>query len=137
MIIFMETMRDTVYKNFKRIVEGSPLSPADIAKAAKVHPSTVSRWISGANVPEVDNLDSIAKILGVDVSEFYRREGNVATISPRTALRKYLVVPDDVIEDLSHFSESDDVWKNIRAAIKLQKEEDQKKLLEKAKNHRA
>ena len=137
MIIFMESMRDTVCKNFKRIIEASPLSPADVAKAMKVHDSTVSRWKKGETVPEVDHLDELAKILGVDVSEFYRREGNIATISPRTALRKYLVIPDDVIEDLSHFSEADDVWKNIRAAIMVQKDEDQKKLLEKAKNQRA
>jgi transcriptional regulator with XRE-family HTH domain len=119
----MESMRETVCRNFKRIIEGSPLNAAEIARAAKVHESTVSRWKKGETVPEVDNLDEIAKILGVDVMEFYKREGNVATISPRTALKKYLVIPDDIIEDLSLFGEEAGVWEDIRAAILLEKKE--------------
>lgn len=121
MIILMETMRDTVYKNFKRMLEATPISAAEIARATKVHESTVSRWKKGEIVPGIENLDNLAKIFGVDVMEFYKREGNVATISPRTALRKYLVIPDDIIEELCHFNEDSGVWEAIKEVIEIEK----------------
>jgi hypothetical protein len=40
-----------------------------------------------------------------------------------TALRKYLVIPDDIVEDLSHFRSDAGVWEEIRAAILLEKGE--------------
>lgn len=118
MIILMETMRDTVYKNFKRMLDATPVSAAEIARVTKVHESTVSRWKKGEIVPGIENLDALARIFGVDVMDFYKRDGNVATISPRTALKKYLVIPDDIIEDLCRYDNPEhEVWELIRGTI--------------------
>lgn len=119
MIIFMESMRETVCKNFTRELKASEFAEniKKFSKTIRVNESTVHRWINGSSVPEVANLEEAAKAFGVDVTVFYKREPVYATISPRSALRKYLVIPDDIVEKLSHFPPESGVWESIRGAI--------------------
>lgn len=41
-------------------------TPTDFARTAKVHPSAVSRWLSGQQVPTVRTLEKIAPYLKVN-----------------------------------------------------------------------
>lgn len=122
MIIHLESLKDTLSKNFKRIVSASDMSVREIASSIGVTESSLHRWKSGTDVPKLENVDALAKLFGVDPAEFYKTEGNVITLTPRGALKKYLVIPDEIVEELSHFEEKDKIWEMIKGAIKIQKE---------------
>lgn len=117
MIIYMESLRDTLSKNFKRVIEDSGLSVRELAKRIGVSETSMHRWKSGAEVPKLEHVDDLARILGVDPGEFYKSEKPVINISPRGMLRKYLVIPDHVVELACQLDENDDVWEDIEETL--------------------
>lgn len=122
MIIVMENLRETLARNLTRLIEASDLSVKEIARRIGVTDVSIHRWKSGANPPDVGNMDALAKVLGVDPMEFYRSEGaHIVTMKPSVALKKYLVLPDEIVEDLCQFGPESNVWVNIRHAIELEK----------------
>lgn len=123
MIIYVESLRETLSKNFMRAVEQSGRSVRDLAAAIGVSETSFHRWKNGTDVPKLENVEAIAKELGVSPSEFYKTDGGVVSItSPRRVLQKYLVIPDEIVEGLCHFSEGDEVWSMVRAAIRIRSE---------------
>jgi transcriptional regulator with XRE-family HTH domain len=67
-------MKQVISKNFTRLVESSHLSQKALAKAVGVSETTIYRWKSGENTPEIDNLELVAKALNIHPVEFYRME---------------------------------------------------------------
>lgn len=131
MIIIMESMRETITRNFNRLVKESGMKKREIAHQLHISEATLQRWKAGLNIPEVTTIEALAGVLGVDPIEFYKREDNIAPMSPRGALKKYLVIPDEIVEGLSHFAPDDEVWEMIKTAIRIQNEEAEAKAREK------
>lgn len=129
MIIVMDSLKDILAKNIERLIEASGRSVRDIASEIKVSDVSIHRWKSGANPPDVVNMEALAKALNVDPMEFYKSESNIVPLYGNTALRKFLILPDDIVEDLSALSPdpSANVWENIRIAIEEERQYQQSK----------
>jgi transcriptional regulator with XRE-family HTH domain len=54
-----------------QLVNGSPYTMADIARLIGVDRSAVSRWLTGARTPTVQNLVDLAAVLQVEVRELW------------------------------------------------------------------
>jgi transcriptional regulator with XRE-family HTH domain len=112
MIIAMVSLRETICKNFTRVMDAHPeIGATEIAKSINVHRSMIYKWRDGVNVPDPDHMDALAKLFRVDVTEFYRTNGeSVISLSPSVALRKYLVIPDKVIELAQGLPDDTKIW---------------------------
>lgn len=124
MIIAMESLRETICKNFNRILSEHPeYGPSDIAEAAGVHRSMIYKWKDGENLPEPEKMEALAKLFRIDVMEFYKTGAGVISIQPSRALKKYLVIPDEVVELACHLDANDEVWEGIIEELKLRLDE--------------
>jgi transcriptional regulator with XRE-family HTH domain len=54
---------------------------ADLAERLGVGPSTVSMWSRGEREPEPDNIEALARVLGVSVVRVYEALGRMAPVS--------------------------------------------------------
>ena len=52
-------------ENLRRVIFEKRLKAADVARATKITPPTISRYLSGTHQPTTDNLIVISKYLGV------------------------------------------------------------------------
>jgi transcriptional regulator with XRE-family HTH domain len=108
----------TVSKNFIRMADERPeIKATEIASAAGVTRDMVYKWKKGENIPDVDKIDDLAKLFKVDPIDFYKGAGNVMPFYGNTALRKYLVIPDNIVESLSSFGTNHEIWELIEGLI--------------------
>lgn len=94
----------------KRERERAGFTVRDLAKAAGLVPSTVSRLESGLiGSPKPDQLQRLAGALGIDVEELYAAAGYMAP-SGLPALRPYLRakygMPDEVVNRIEGYIEA-------------------------------
>lgn len=61
--------RSRFSKSVRRLRQSKNISQKDIADMVGVTQATVSKWESGAMVPTMDRVASLAAVLGVSVSE--------------------------------------------------------------------
>ena len=52
-------------ENLRRVIFEKRLKAADVARATKITPPTISRYLSGTHQPTTENLIAISKYLGV------------------------------------------------------------------------
>lgn len=52
-----------------RLLKRSKLTQTELAQRLRVHESTVSLWLAGKNMPRIERLEEIAKLLGGDFAE--------------------------------------------------------------------
>lgn len=113
-------MRDTICKNFNRLVVGSKIPNREIARLTGVSESTFYRWLKGEHAPEVPNVEKLAEILKISPFEFYRPINEI--IKPNlklSELAKQLAnIPDDVFELAQEFDSEDDCWESLRVIMK-------------------
>lgn len=69
----METIKEIVCRNCKRILDKTQ-NLSEIARLMQINPTTISRWKSGKHAPELDKLDKLAEIIGIDPMEFFSTE---------------------------------------------------------------
>lgn len=120
MIIAMESMRDTICKNFnKALAERPEVKTKELADAIGVHTSMIYKYKSGENIPDVEKLDLLAKFLRIDVMEFYSSGTAAVTMYPSRSLKKYLVIPDEIVNLAAELSDDhDEVWRDIEKELK-------------------
>jgi transcriptional regulator with XRE-family HTH domain len=119
----METIRDVICKNFNRLVESSDLSNKTIAQKAGVTEPTFYRWKNGENTPELPNIESLAKALGVDPIEFYQAEFTPRQLPVSATLRKMMAIPDEVYELASELELEDEVWIEVVETLMIAAEQ--------------
>lgn len=59
-----------MYEKFALLLKSRNISAADVSKATKISPSTLSEWKSGKYTPKMDKIQKIADYFKVDVSYF-------------------------------------------------------------------
>ena len=59
------SLRATFARNLDRLMREADTNDTKIAAALNVHPVTVQRWRKGAHPITVDDIDRVAKALGV------------------------------------------------------------------------
>jgi transcriptional regulator with XRE-family HTH domain len=126
MMFVVEPLRITLARNITEAIEGSSFSVKDIAQQLGLSETSIHRWKNGSNPPDVGNLEALSKLLKIDPADFYKTGHHphpVINLTPRDALRKLLIVPDEIIEELAELDLSDDshLWDNIRTAIDIEK----------------
>lgn len=133
MIITMISLRDIICKNYNKFMEMNPdIGATEIAKAVGVHRSMVYKWKDGVNVPDPDNMEALAKLFGVDVMDFYKSDDGVSNIKPSRVLKKYLVIPDEVVELASKLDHDTDAWRDVITALETAIEDQELKKSKKA-----
>jgi transcriptional regulator with XRE-family HTH domain len=115
----MESIKDIVAKNCKRLLNRS-VNLAEVSRLMRIHPSTISRWKSGDHAPELDKLDRLAEILGVNVSEFFkddRPEPTRSQVGVFEAIRRFQSVPEDIYDLAVKLGPTHDVWRTVNVAL--------------------
>lgn len=132
MIIYMESLRETLSKNFKRVVEESGMSVRELAKEIGVSETSFHRWKSGSDIPKLEHVDDLARVLGINPGEFYKSDRPVVSISPRGILKKYLVIPDDFVELAFRLEPDSKAWKDLITVLETAIEDQEDKKSKKA-----
>ena len=60
-----EKSQRTIANNLRRLIYESGLSPAETARQIGISKTTLSNWLNGTRVPRMDNIDMLARYLGV------------------------------------------------------------------------
>ncbi len=66
-------MQKMLCENLKKFRISKNMTQEQVAAALAVNPQTVSRWECGTTLPDVLTLPSLAKLYGVTVDDFYRK----------------------------------------------------------------
>lgn len=109
----MESIKDVIAKNCKRILDKSQ-NLSEIARLMKISPTTISRWKSGDHVPELDKIDALAKILDIDASEFFKKEGTrIEHLPVSSTIKKLAAIPDSIYNLAEKIGIENDIWEAI------------------------
>ena len=91
-------------ENLRRVIFEKRLKGVDVARATKITPPTISRYLSGTHQPTTDNLIAISKFLGVSPeallssSEASESSGSSKYIS--SDKDKVIAVQEELIKNL-------------------------------------
>ncbi|MBR2414032.1 MAG: helix-turn-helix domain-containing protein [Clostridia bacterium] len=66
-------MQKLLCENLKRLRMAKNMTQEQVAETLSVNPQTVSRWECGTTLPDVLTLPLLAKLYGVTVDDFYRK----------------------------------------------------------------
>lgn len=126
----MESIRETIRKNCMRLLDKSnrTMNLAEIARLTGVSQTTIQRWKTGENSPEISNIESLANAMGVDPWEFYRHEQPIKPFAETLKVsrlmdlmgKKVNSIPDDIYELAVKVGLDDkSAWDNVRAALEV------------------
>jgi len=81
--------------NINKAIIGSNYKQIEIAEKLGVTRSTISRWVKGDRIPTASNLIKLAKLLKIDVVEFWQ---NIETADISPSYRKLLKLLNELPE---------------------------------------
>lgn len=86
--------------------EGEGLSQEALARAVGVTANTISRWETATYHPKLDDLEKLARALGVSILEFFPPEKEAAADDPVAALLRTAkqLAPED-LQELHRYAE--------------------------------
>jgi len=84
---------------------GSGISQEFLAKAVKTTANTVSRWETGTYRPSLEDLDALARFLGVSILEFFPKEETTVEAKVTALLRAARDLPEEDIDELQKYAE--------------------------------
>jgi transcriptional regulator with XRE-family HTH domain len=117
---FMETIKEIVCRNCKRLLDKSDMKLIEIERLMGVSGSTVQRWKSGVHAPELDKIDKLAKVLNVSRDEFFAvNKKPPIEISITEALRRFQSIDPEVYELAVKVGPNHPVWEDIKGALDL------------------
>ena len=71
------------------------MNQSDIAKHLDISKQTVSDWITGKKFPGVNNMQALANLFGVYMSEMYTPTGSDAVFSERLSVPSFSISDDE------------------------------------------
>lgn len=94
------------------------LTQPALAEKVGVNPHTIKDYEAGRRSPPMKKLVLIARELGVAVSDLVSSEAPIPLELPAShALKKYLKIPDDIIERAQAHELNGKVWEYVRIAF--------------------
>lgn len=80
-----------MYDRYCKLRDSMNLKDSDIAKQAKITPSTFSDWKKGKSAPNVAKMVAIARVLGTSVEYLVTGEGQASVDKTRTLMNEALL----------------------------------------------
>lgn len=129
MIIIMKPLREVLASNIERLIGASAYNVREIALKMNVSETTVHRWKAEKNPipPDVENMERLAKLLDVDPADFYKSEANIVPMYGMSSLKKYMIIPDEVVELIYKSNPDSDTWEAIKGFLDQESDGDGKK----------
>ena len=90
-------------ENLRRVIFEKRLKAVDVARATKITPPTISRYLSGTHQPTTDNLIAISKFFGVSPEALLSSsEAPESSGSPRytSDKDKIIAVQEELVKNL-------------------------------------
>lgn len=123
-------------ERLKELRKSRKLTQPQLAEKVGRNPHTIKDYEAGRASPSLQALELLSKALGVSQKDLMDSAAPIpAPVSapPSQSLRKFLKVPDDVVEMAQDFNLNDEVWDMVRVAMRnglknLQKEQSKKNL---------
>lgn len=120
----MSSLKQIFGDNFRRIIQEKGVKQVDIAKAFKVSPNTVQRWVKGESFPASDDIiTDLAKYLTVNTDDLLTssREKELKISEALLYVHNRLLgIPSDVLDKLGQIPKSHAVaWEDIEQNIDL------------------
>jgi transcriptional regulator with XRE-family HTH domain len=129
----MESIKEIVARNCRRLLV-KPVNLAELSRLMQIHPSTISRWKNGDHAPEMDKIDKLADLLGVDPLEFYRTESNKPLELPVSkTLQKMMCVPDKIYDLAIDLGADHGIWEGVEGMLEQAIEDQKSKASRRAK----
>jgi transcriptional regulator with XRE-family HTH domain len=107
-------------ERIKELRKAARLTQGELAEKVGVNPHTIKDYEAGRRSPPMKKLDLIAGAVGVSTSDLV----NVSTPAPApieipasTILKRYLKIPDDIVQRAQAHDVKDQVWALIRIAF--------------------
>lgn len=79
----MKSSRIVFSENLRKLRSKTDWTQSSIARRIGIEQATYQRWESGTNMPDPANLDSLARIFGVNYADFFSTENSTASIPPK------------------------------------------------------
>lgn len=67
----MESIKQTVCDNLKKVIKLKKIKNKDIAAHMGLSESSISHWLKGDNPPDMDNLYILCRYLGVSLDQIF------------------------------------------------------------------
>lgn len=99
----MERETKTIASNLKRLIYETGLSPAEVARQIGMSKATLSRWMTGERIPKMDNIDMLARYLGVTREQIVGKgEGKTKYQAVKIPVLGYVAagIPLEMITDI-------------------------------------
>jgi len=84
---------------------GGGLSQEELARGIEVAPNTVSRWETGTYKPSVQDLDAVARFLGISILEFFPESAKEPSPEVAALLRAAKQLPPGDVAELRRFAD--------------------------------
>jgi transcriptional regulator with XRE-family HTH domain len=136
----MESIKKIIQINCKRLLgkDARTENLSEIARQMGVSPTTIQRWKSGENTPEVPNLEALAEVLKIDPMEFFRRLNEPQPTEPMSTIAKRILsIPDDIYDLASKLGANHEVWDIVRGQLQYDIDKIEKTKTEKTKKKQA
>lgn len=83
-------VKEIVGRNIQRLIDATPgMNREQLATALKTGHSNVSRWIRGTTLPTAENIDAMAALFNVSVTELF----NESLVDPKRPIS-----PEEVLK---------------------------------------
>lgn len=100
----MSDIRDIFRANLTYYIRRSKLSQVEIARIVGVSKGSVTNWVSGVSIPDIDVINDLCQILGVSMSDMLELDIE-KDAKKEQLIKNYELLNDDGQEDLLRFSE--------------------------------
>ena len=125
----MEKIR-TLGEKLKDLRVSRKLTQPKLAEKVGLNAHTIKDYEAGRRKPSWSALEKLSEVFGVSQSELLDTDAPVSEpvmLPASKTLRKYLSIPDDVVELAFRVSDNNDrAWDTVRAALELAIERQEK-----------
>lgn len=84
---------------------GRGISQEALSEKLGVAANTISRWETGTYQPDLDDLEKLARVLGVSILDFFPKEASTPDARVAALLRTAKELGDNDLEELSRYAE--------------------------------